>query len=98
MRDKDGISAALVMAQLAATEKRAGRTLQDRLEAIAARYGAHATDQLTLELEGADGQARMRAITERLRREPPGVAARAAAGVGRGPRRRPRPACRAPTC
>ena len=71
VRDKDGISAALVMAQLAATEKRAGRTLQDRLEAIAARHGAHATDQLTLELEGADGQERMRAITERLRREPP---------------------------
>ena len=60
VRDKDGISAALVMAQLAATEKRAGRTLQDRLEAIAARYGAHATDQLTLELEGADGRQRMR--------------------------------------
>ena len=71
VRDKDGISAALVMAQLAATEKRAGRTLQDRLEAIAARYGAHATDQLTLELEGADGQERMRGITERLRHDPP---------------------------
>ena len=71
VRDKDGISAALVMAQLAASEKRAGRTLQDRLDAIAARYGAHATDQLTLELEGADGQARMRAITDRLRSDPP---------------------------
>jgi len=67
VRDKDGISAALVMAQLAATEKRAGRTLQDRLEAIAARYGTHATDQLTLELEGAAADA----ITARLRREPP---------------------------
>jgi phosphomannomutase len=71
VRDKDGISAALVMAQLAATEKRAGRTLTDRLEAIAARYGAHATDQVTLELEGADGQERMRRIMARLRAEPP---------------------------
>jgi phosphomannomutase len=71
VRDKDGISAALVMAQLAATEKRAGRTLTDRLEAIAARYGAHATDQVTLELEGADGQQRMGRITARLRAEPP---------------------------
>jgi phosphomannomutase len=71
VRDKDGISAALVMAQLAATEKRAGRTLQDRLDAIAARYGAHATDPLTLELEGADGQQRMRRITQRLRTDPP---------------------------
>jgi phosphomannomutase len=71
VRDKDGISAALVVAQLAATEKHAGRTLEDRLDAIAARYGAHATDQLTLELEGADGQEKMRRITDRLRREPP---------------------------
>jgi phosphomannomutase len=71
VRDKDGISAALVMAQLAASEKRAGRTLQDRLEAIAARYGAHATDQLTLELAGPDGPQRMRRITDRLRSDPP---------------------------
>jgi phosphomannomutase len=71
VRDKDGISAALVMAQLAASEKRAGRTLQDRLEAIAERYGAHATDQLTLELEGPDGPQRMRRITDRLRSDPP---------------------------
>ena len=71
VRDKDGISAALVVAQLAASEKRAGRTLQDRLEAIAARYGAHATDQLTLELEGPEGPRRMRRITDRLRSDPP---------------------------
>jgi phosphomannomutase len=71
VRDKDGISAALVMAQLVAAEKRAGRTLQDRLEAIAARFGAHATDQLTLELEGAGGQERMGRVTARLRAEPP---------------------------
>ena len=71
VRDKDGISAALVIAQLAASEKRAGRTLEDRLDAIAARFGAHATDQLTLELEGEDGLARMRELTERLREHPP---------------------------
>jgi phosphomannomutase len=71
VRDKDGISAALVVAQLAATEKRAGRTLADRLEAIAARFGLHATDQLTLELEGPDALPRMRRIIDRLRSEPP---------------------------
>jgi phosphomannomutase len=71
VHDKDGISAALVMAQLAAAEKAAGRTLGDRLEAIAARFGAHATDQITLELSGPDAPARMRAVTERLRAQPP---------------------------
>ena len=97
MRDKDGISAALVMAQLAATEKRAGRTLTDRLEAIAARYGAHATDQVTLELEGADGQERMGRIMARLRAEPPatllGRPLARSTTWPRGPGR-----CRAPTC
>ena len=106
VRDKDGISAALVMAQLAATEKRAGRTLTDRLEAIAARYGAHATDQVTLELEGADGQERMRADHGATARRAARDAARAAAGRARRPgrgdrvaaaRRRADPA-RARTC
>ena len=64
VRDKDGISAALVMAQLAAAEKAAGRTLEDRLEELAGRFGAHATGQLTLEGESAG-------LVDRLRAEPP---------------------------
>ena len=65
VRDKDGISAALVMAQLAAAEKAAGRTPLDRLEDIARRFGAHATDQITLELEGPGGVEWMQSITDR---------------------------------
>ena len=71
VRDKDGISAALVIAQLAAAEKRAGRTLGDRLEAIAARFGHHLTDQLTLELPGAEGLERIRGLMAELRARPP---------------------------
>jgi phosphomannomutase len=71
VRDKDGISAALVMAQLAAEERRAGRTLEQRLDAIAARYGRHATEPVTLQLEGADGLARMRSIMAAVRAQPP---------------------------
>jgi phosphomannomutase len=71
VRDKDGISAALVVAQLAAAERRAGRTLADRLDAIAARFGRHATDQVTVELEGSAGLERARAIMAALRRDPP---------------------------
>jgi phosphomannomutase len=71
VRDKDGISAALVIAQVAAAEKEVGRTLDDRLGAIAARFGLHATDQLTLEVEGEGGLRRMREIMERLRADPP---------------------------
>ena len=61
VRDKDGISAALVIAQLAAAEKAAGRTLQDRLDDLAERFGAYATGQLTLEGESAEGTGRLRA-------------------------------------
>jgi phosphomannomutase len=71
VRDKDGISAALVLAQLAADEKRHGRTLRDRLGDIAARFGYHGTGQLTLELEGADGPQQMRELMARLRADPP---------------------------
>ena len=71
VRDKDGISAALVLAQLAAAERAAGRTLADRLDAIAARHGRHATAPITLVLEGADGLARMRAIMAAVRADPP---------------------------
>jgi phosphomannomutase len=71
VRDKDGISAALVLAQLAAESKRAGRSLEQRLDAIAARYGRHATEPVTLLLEGADGLERMRAIMAAVRADPP---------------------------
>jgi phosphomannomutase len=71
VRDKDGISAALVMAQLAAQELAAGRTLGDRLDAIARRFGLHAVEQLTLELEGTDGQERMGRVMAALRADPP---------------------------
>ena len=71
VRDKDGISATLVMAQLAAEEKRAGRTLADRLDDIAARYGRHATEPVTIELAGADGAARRERIMAALRADPP---------------------------
>jgi phosphomannomutase len=71
VRDKDGISAALVVAQLAAQEKTAGRTLADRLDAIAERCGLHVTDQVTLELPGAGGTATTERIMAALRADPP---------------------------
>jgi phosphomannomutase len=71
VRDKDGISAALVLAQLAALQKRAGRTLADRLDDIAARFGRHATEPVTLELAGPDGTAQRERIMSALRADPP---------------------------
>jgi phosphomannomutase len=48
VRDKDGISAALVIAELAARLKAAGRTLGDELDRLAAEYGRHSTDQVSV--------------------------------------------------
>ncbi len=47
VRDKDGMSAALLVAELAALEKARGRTLLDRLADLEARHGRHETRQLS---------------------------------------------------
>ncbi len=48
VRDKDGVSAAIRVVELAALLKAEGRTLTDRLDEIASEYGVHATDQLSV--------------------------------------------------
>ncbi len=68
VRDKDGVSAALMVAELAATEKAAGRTVQDVLDDVALRHGVYATDQLSVRVTDlADIEAAM----ARLRARPP---------------------------
>ncbi|MFI7215279.1 phospho-sugar mutase [Micromonospora maritima] len=67
VRDKDGITAALTVAELAAGLKAQGRTLTDRLDELAAEFGVHHTDQLSVRVEDlrviADSMARVRAAT-----------------------------------
>ena len=69
--DKDGLSAALVAAELAAREKAAGRTLGDRLDDVASRLGVHLTAQLSLRGPDVAAIARFAAVMVRLRRRPP---------------------------
>ncbi|MET8082598.1 phospho-sugar mutase [Micromonospora sp. NPDC005237] len=67
VRDKDGITAALTVAELAAGLKAQGRTLTDRLDELAAEFGVHHTDQLSARVDDlreiADAMARIRAAT-----------------------------------
>ncbi|KAB1920384.1 Phosphomannomutase [Micromonospora noduli] len=67
VRDKDGITAALTVAELAAGLKSQGRTLTDRLDELAAEFGVHHTDQLSARVDDlrviADAMARIRADT-----------------------------------
>jgi len=71
-RDKDGISAALVILSLAASLKAEGRTLTDLLEDVYRRHGWHATGQLAVRVEDL---ALIANAMERLRTTPPSTLA-----------------------
>ncbi|MGW0118065.1 phospho-sugar mutase [Streptomyces sp. NPDC003327] len=64
VRDKDGITAALLVAELASELKERGRTLTDLLDELAVEHGLHATDQLSVRVEDlsviADAMAALR--------------------------------------
>ncbi|MFF7230502.1 phospho-sugar mutase [Streptomyces sioyaensis] len=64
VRDKDGITAALLITELAAELKQDGRTLTDLLDDLAREFGLHATDQLSVRVEDlsliADAMRRLR--------------------------------------
>ncbi|MET7524595.1 phospho-sugar mutase [Streptomyces sp. NPDC005248] len=64
VRDKDGITAALLVAELASGLKEQGRTLLDLLDDMAVEHGLHATDQLSVRVEDlsviADSMRRLR--------------------------------------
>jgi phosphomannomutase len=68
VNDKDGISAALLLAQIATDLKRDGLTLLDLLDEVWARHGFHGTEQISIRV------ADMGAITKllsSLRKSPP---------------------------
>jgi len=68
VRDKDGISAALLVCELAAALRAEGRGLTDRLDEIAAEYGVYATDQLSVRVDDLTEIDRMMTA---LRARPP---------------------------
>jgi phosphomannomutase len=68
VRDKDGLSAALAVARLAARLKEEGRDLLDALDDLARAHGLYLTDQLSLRSQ--DPVWRDRAMAA-LRRRPP---------------------------
>ncbi len=71
VRDKDGISAALRFAELAAVAKAEGTTVWDGLERLARRFGEHATRTWSMRAEGPDGLARIASAMAALRADPP---------------------------
>jgi phosphomannomutase len=67
-RDKDGISAALLVALLAATLKATGSSLVSRLDDIARSYGLYATDQMSVRVADV---AQIDVAVSHLRAYPP---------------------------
>ncbi|MFI9581152.1 phospho-sugar mutase [Streptomyces sp. NPDC052236] len=72
VRDKDGITAALLIAELASELKAQGRTLSDLLDDLAVAHGLHGTDQLSVRVEDLSVIAD---AMRRLRERPPTVLA-----------------------
>ncbi|QKV94515.1 phospho-sugar mutase [Streptomyces sp. NA02950] len=85
VRDKDGITAALLIAELTSELKEQGRTLSDLLDDIALAHGLHATDQLSVRVEDLSVIA---TAMKRLREQPPtvlaGLAVRSTDDLARG--------------
>lgn len=67
VRDKDGISAAALFAEMVASLKTRGETLLGRLEAIHRRFGLVLARQHNVTRKGADGAAQIRAEMETMR-------------------------------
>ncbi|MBU3689251.1 MAG: phospho-sugar mutase [Actinobacteria bacterium] len=65
--DKDGITAAVLMLEVASVAAGEGRTIEDRLDDIAGRFGRHVTAETSVRRAPADGVA----AVERLRANPP---------------------------
>lgn len=71
VRDKDGISAAVLLADLAAHERVSQRSLLDRLADLYRRHGVWASRQVSVVREGSAGQASLGRALDDLAEAPP---------------------------
>jgi phosphomannomutase len=71
VRDKDGISAALLLCELAALERAGGSSLRARLERLYRRHGLWVSVQHSVTRPGLDGAREIRDAMDRLSGKPP---------------------------
>ena len=71
VRDKDGVIASMLIAEMAAWYGSQGKTLADALDAIYERYGYTMDDVVSYTLEGVEGLSRIASAMETLRAERP---------------------------
>lgn len=70
VRDKDAVTAALVMTEMAAWYASKGMTLYDALQSLYEKYGYYGEKTLNLVMPGLDGLAKMKKLMDDLRAEP----------------------------
>ena len=70
-RDKDGVSAALLVCDIAAKAKKEGKTLRNFLFEIYKRHGFALSQQKSIKKPGASGKQEISEMMERLRNAPP---------------------------
>lgn len=71
VRDKDAVTASMMIAEMAAYYYNKGMTLLDAIEALYEKYGWFCEKTINVFMEGVDGPERMAALMSGLRAEPP---------------------------
>ena len=66
-RDKDAVSAVMLVAEMYAYYKKAGKTLTDVLDSLYEEHGYYLTDLVSLTYKGASGAEKMKAIIADIR-------------------------------
>ncbi len=71
VRDKDAVTAAMLVAEMAAFYHKKGMTLLDAIKALYEKYGWFKEKTINLVMPGLDGLQKMQALMTSLRSEPP---------------------------
>ncbi|HEY8443737.1 MAG TPA: phospho-sugar mutase [Clostridia bacterium] len=71
VRDKDGVVAAMLVAEMADKYLSQGKTLVDRLEELYEHYGYHTSVQKSIEFKGIQGAQEMNQKIDAIRNNPP---------------------------
>ena len=71
VRDKDAVTASLLLTEMAAWYAGQGMTLYDALQALFAKYGHYGEKTLNLVMPGLDGLKKMATLMDSLRKQPP---------------------------
>ena len=76
IRDKDAVSAVALLCEMAAYEKKKGRSLYEKMIDLYVQYGFYKEDLISITKKGMDGQQQIAEMMEGFRNNPPKKLAR----------------------